>query len=194
MKTSSLTLLLFLCIGLLSWSSCGDDDDLVVDTLNYDGPNFTAPQNGVGVNTFAAFFPESEVQPYIGRQLNKVSFWLERIPLSTSVVIFAAGATDREPGAELYRIDLSQRIRTGGWVEHNLTTPIDLTGEGLWIAVEADVENDFDQAIGCDQGTNYNPNGDRFRPAGTTVWTSFNEITSTERINWNIRGFISAAE
>ncbi len=192
MKTSSLPFLLFLCLGLLSWSSCGDDDDLVQDTLNYDGPNFTAPQNGAGVNTFAAFFPESEVQPYIGRRLNRVSFWLEQIPLSTSVVIYAASSDDRTPGAELYRIDLTQRIRTGRvWVEHNLPTPIELTGEGIWIGVEVDVENTLDQAIGCDDGANYNPNGDRFRPAGSTVWSSFNEITSTERINWNIRGFLA---
>ncbi|MEM9929231.1 MAG: hypothetical protein AAF840_05405 [Bacteroidota bacterium] len=194
MKTSSLTFLLLLCIGLLGWSACGDDDDLVLDSLNYDGPNFTAPQNGPGVNTFAAFFPESEVQPFIGRELNRVSFWLERVPLATSVVVFAASIDDRTPGAELYRIDLTQRIRSTGWVEHNLTTPIELTGTGIWIAVETDVELVGDQAIGCDEGLNYNPNGDRFLPSGSTVWTSFNEITSSERINWNIRGFLAPVE
>ncbi len=193
MKTSSLTLLLFLCIGLLSWSSCGDDDALVVDTLNYDGPNFTAPFNDAGQHTFAAFFPESEIQPYVGRQLNKVSFFLQNIPTSTSVVIFAAGPSDQVPGAELYRIDLTGRIRSSGWIEHNLTTPIDLTGAAIWIGVEADLPSNQFQAVGCDEGLNYNPNGDRYQiPTGFT-WTDFETFTGGEAtINWNIRGFISA--
>lgn len=190
MKTSSLPFLLFLCIGLLSWSACGDDDDLVLDTLNYDGPNFTAPTNGDGFTTFAARFPESETQEFIGRKLEKISFFLEQIPISTVVIVYADNSTDtRIPGPELYSIDLTQRIRNTGWIEHVLTTPIDITGEGLWLAVEVDLEAG-DQAIGCDQGANYNPNGDRLQTPAN-VWTSFNEITGNERINWNIRGIIS---
>jgi hypothetical protein len=189
MKTSSLPFLLFLCIGLLSWSSCGDDDGLVIETLNYDGPNFTAPQNGAGFTTFAARFPGAETQAFTGRKLERISFFLEQIPFSTTVIVYDIGTDDREPGQELYSVDLTQRIRNTGWIEHVLTTPIDITGEGLWLAVEVDLDAG-DQAIGCDQGENYNPNGDRLQvPSGD--WTSFNEITGTETINWNIRGIIS---
>jgi hypothetical protein len=189
MKTSSLPFLLFLCIGLLSWSSCGDDDNLVIDTLNYDGPNFTAPTNGEGFTTFAARFPAGETQAFTGRKLEKISFYLEAIPFSTAVIVYDIGTDDRTPGQELYSIDLTQRIRNTGWIEHVLTTPIDITGDGLWLAVEVDLDAG-DQAVGCDQGNNYNPNGDRLQvPSG--AWTSFNEITGTEQINWNIRGIIS---
>jgi hypothetical protein len=189
MKTSSLPFLLLLCIGLLSWSSCGDDDDLVIDTLNYDGPNFTAPTNGEGFTTFAARFPGAETQAFTGRKLERISFFLEQIPISTVVLVYDIGTDDRTPGDLLYSIDLTQRVRNTGWIEHVLTTPVDITGDGLWLAVETEL-NTGDQAIGCDQGTNYNPNGDRLlTPAN--VWTSFNEITGSETINWNIRGIIS---
>jgi hypothetical protein len=161
----------------------------VIDTLNYDGPNFTAPQNGAGFTTFAARFPGAETQAFTGRTLERISFFLEQIPISTVVLVYDIGVDDRTPGDLLYSIDLTQRIRNTGWIEHVLTTPVDITGDGLWLAVEAELEAG-DQAIGCDQGLNYNPNGDRLQvPSGT--WTSFNEITSTETINWNIRGIIS---
>ncbi|MEM9525970.1 MAG: hypothetical protein AAGA31_05125 [Bacteroidota bacterium] len=192
MKTNSLPFLLLLCIGLLSWSACGDDDDIVQDSLNYDGPNFTAPQNAAGFNTFAAYFPSSVTQPFIGRDLVSVRFWLQDIPLSTTVIIYDVdpNGDDRQPGPILYSRDITQRINATGWIDHNLTTPVELTGAGLWIGIETEIAQNLGQAIGCDQGTNYNPNGDRFQdPSG--AWTSFNEVTGTERINWNIRGFLN---
>lgn len=193
MKTSTLPFLLLLCVGLLGWSSCGDDD-VVADSLNYDDVNFTAPFNDAGLHTFAAYFPPGETQAFSGRSLERVSFWMQQPAGSTSVVIFAEGADDAAPGAELYRsLDLTQRINEGDWTNHFLTTPITLTAnEGIWIAVEVDIPSDRFQAIGCDQGLNYNPNGDRYEiPQGPT-WTNFDTFTGGEAsINWNIRGFLA---
>jgi len=141
MKTSTLPLLLLLCIGLLGWSSCEDDDPLVADTLNYDGDNFTAPFNDAGLHTFAAYFPPGETQAFSGRTLERVSFWMEQVPGATSVLILAEGPDDAAPGAVLYRsLDLSQRINNRGWQDHFLTDPIILNAnEGIWIAVETEV-------------------------------------------------------
>lgn len=191
MKTNSLPLLLLLCIGLLSWSSCVDDtDDILVDSLNYDGPNFTAPNNGIGFTTFAAYFPESEVRPFIGRTLESVEFWLERIPLNTNVIIYNEGIDDLAPGDEIYRINLNNRINNTGWITHRIPGGIQLAGGGVWLAVETEIDA-VGQSIGCDQGRSYSPNGDRLQtPDGT--WTSFNTITGSERINWNIRGLLAA--
>lgn len=193
MKTSTLPFLLFLCIGLLGWSSCEDDDPLVADTLNYDGDNFTAPFNNAGLHTFAAYFPPGETQAFTGRTLERVSFWMEQVPGATSVLIFAEGPNDAAPGAVLYRsLDLSQRINNRGWQDHFLTDPITLNAnEGIWIAVETDIPSDRFQAIGCDQGLNFDPNGDRYQiPQGPT-WTNFEDFTGSEQINWNIRGFLA---
>lgn len=192
MKTSSLPFLLLLCVGLLGWSSCGEDDP-VADSLNYDGPVFNAPFNSTGLHTFAAYFPPGETQAFSGRSLERVRFWMEQVPTATRVIIYAEGASDDAPGAELYRsLDLTQRINPRDWHDHFITTPITVSAnEGLWIAVETDIPSNQFQAIGCDQGLNYNPNGDRYEiPQGPT-WTSFNQFTGSERINWNIRGFLA---
>ena len=184
-------LFLLLSLTVFTFSACDDDDnDIVQDSLNYDGPNFTAPFNTPGTTTFAAFFPESEVQEFTGRRLERISFWLQSVPTATEVIVFAEGADTRTPGEELYAIDLTQRVRTTGWVDHIIPGGIELDGRGIWLAVAAEAPEARFQMMGCDEGRNYNPNGDRMLPPGG-VWTSFNEITGSERINWNIRGFLA---
>lgn len=198
MKTFNLPLLLLLAFTLFTVSSCGDDEDngpgnTEADSLRYDGDNFTAPFNGEGFTTFAAYFPPEETQPFVGRRLDQVSFFLENIPTSTVLIIYAQGTDDRTPGAERYSIDLTQRIRNTGFHEHFITDDvIEINdNEGIWLAVEVEAPTNQFQLIGCDSGANYNPNGDRLLPPTGGTWTSFNEITSTERINWNIRGFLA---
>jgi len=193
MKTTSLPFLLLLCIGLLGWSSCGDDDadDGVLETLNYDTANVTAPQLGAGFNTFAAFFPEGEVQPFQGRTLEGVQFYLENIPLETVLIVYNAGTDDRSPGSEIYSVNLTSRINNAGWYTHTIPGGIDLNGGGIWLAVEVELANDNNQSVGCDAGTRYNPNGDRLLPPTGNTWTSFQEITGSETVNWNIRGILA---
>ncbi|MFT6484358.1 MAG: hypothetical protein ACJAWN_001071 [Neolewinella sp.] len=196
MKTFNLLLFVLLVFALFTYSGCGDGygtDNIVVDSLRYDGPQDRAPSNGTGFNTFAAYFPPQETQPYVGRRLEKVSFYLQDIPTQTVVIIYAEGTDGRTPGVERYSINLTQRIRNAGFYEHTITDAvIDIReNEGIWIAVETDLPTDGFQAIGCDDGTNYNPNGDRFLPPTGNTWTSFNEINGSETINWNIRGFLA---
>lgn len=191
MKITYFPLLLLLCIGLIGFSGC-DDDDTVIETLNYDGSNFTAPQNGAGLNAFAAYFPESEIQSrgVAGRQLERIDFWLQAVPNQTNVVVYGFSGNDAIPGAELYRVDLTQRINNGGWIEHIIPGGITIPAEGIWLAVETDLANIGDQAIGCDEGLNFNPNGDRMLTPTSGGWSSFNAITGSETINWNIRGVL----
>jgi len=196
MKTFNLPLLLLLAFALFTYSGCEDDDgpgNTVADSLRYDGPNFTAPAFGAGFSTFAAYFPPQETQPFVGRRLDQVSFFLQDIPASTVLIIYAEGADDRSPGEERYSIDLTQRIRNTGFYEHFITDAvIDIReNEGIWLAVEVDLPQNQFQSVGCDEGNNYNPNGDRYLPPTGNTWTSFNEITGSERINWNIRGFLA---
>lgn len=194
MKTKFFPLLLLICIGLLGFSSCGDDDDnSATEVLNYDGDNFTAPRNGAGLNTFAAYFPASTVQDFAGRELSTVRFWLETVPTQTSVVIYGFSGNDALPGDELYRVDLTQRINNAGdWIDHIIPGGLAIPADGLWLAVETDLPDNNVQSIGCDAGTNYNPNGDRMRTPTSGGWSSFNGITGSETINWNIRGILAA--
>jgi hypothetical protein len=191
MKTNFLTLLLLLVVGLLSWTGCEDDEPLRPDQLSYDGPNFTSPQIVPGVTVFAAYFPPSETQPFAGRLLDRISFDLLEIPNSTSVVIYEEGTSANAPGNEIYRVDLSGRINNVGEIIHRLPSPIEITADGIWIGVEVEV-SDISQSVGCDQGENYNTNGDRIlTPEDPRGWTSFNALRAGERVNWNIRGILA---
>ena len=194
MKPTTLFVLL-LCFAL-SWTGCGEDDEdpiVASATLNYDGPNFTAPQLPPGTNTFAAYFPPAETERLRGGTLDKVRFYLTRIPQSTSVVIYADGPDNRTPGTELYRRDITGRTTTTEWNEHLLLgDAIELTGQGLWLAVEVELAQGEPQSVGCDAGRSYSPNGDRLLLSTVSDWTSFNELNG-ETVNWNIRGEVSGA-
>lgn len=190
MKNLRLSLLLLLAVGLLGWTGCADDDDpLVRDTLNYDGANLTAPN--LDANMFAAYFPADVVRQFAGRQLAEVQFFLTAIPPSTRVFVFAEGPTDQAPGEELYSEDITQRVNASGdFIVHRLSEVVTLADQGIWIGIETDIaEGVLVQSVGCDDGSNYNSNGDRIRIGNT--WTSFREITGSERVNWNIRGVIA---
>ena len=189
MKTKYFSLLLLLVVGLLSFSGC-DDDDNTTEFLNYDGPNFTAPTNPAGLTTYAAYFPASVTQDFVGRRLSGVDFWLTNIPQQTVLVIYGYSGNEAIPGDELYRIDLTQRVSvTGDFTSHLIPGGLDIPADGLWLTVETTIAADGLQSIGCDQGENYSPNGDRMFRNGE--WTSFNTLVPTETVNWNIRGVLA---
>ena len=182
-------LLLLALVGLVSFASCGEDEE-VQDSLSYDGPNVTAPNQPQGTTVFAAFFPESETRRFEGRTLESLRFWIERVPDRTAVVIYEAGTSSAAPGDEIYRRDITQRVNVPlNWVTHNIAESITIPAGGIWLGVEVALPS-FTQSVGCDAGTNYSPNGDRLRtPDGT--WTNFRDITGGESVNWNIRGFLA---
>ena len=189
MKISLLPLLL-LSLTLL-WTGCKEDDPTVTTTLNYDGPNASAPQLPPGKNLFAAYFPPSETQQYAGRTMDRITFYLNSIPLTTTVVVYGEGPDDRTPGAELYRRDLTGRINNTEWIEDRLIPGIEITGEGLWLAVEVELADGEPFSVGCDAGRNYDPNGDLLLLSTSPGrWATFNEING-ERVNWNIRGVLA---
>ncbi|MCP9237361.1 hypothetical protein [Lewinella sp. JB7] len=190
MKPSALPYILLLFVPLL-WLGCKEDDPAVVTTLNYDGPNVTAPQLPPGTNLFAAYFPPSETQPYTGRTLEKVTFYLTQVPLATRVVVFGEGPDDRTPGPELYRKDITARISNTEWIEDRLIPGIEITGEGIWLAVEVELADGEPFSVGCDAGRNYSPNGDLLLLSNATQWAGFRDING-ERVNWNIRGVLAA--
>ncbi|WP_116107379.1 hypothetical protein [Lewinella sp. IMCC34191] len=190
MKTS--TLLLFCSLlGLMLWSGCTEDDDpSVLTTLNYDGPNDSAPNLPPGTNTFGVYFPPSQTGRYTGRRLESLRFYLSQIPEATTVMVMSEGPDDRTPGDTLYRRELTQRINLTEWIDDRLPDPIEITGEGLWLMVEVELPPGGGFSVGCDAGNNFNPNGNLLYLSTESEWTTFQDITG-ETVNWNIRGILS---
>jgi hypothetical protein len=199
MKNSFRLLFLLLGLCLFTISSCTDDDETTTtpneETLNYDGNWVTAPALEQGTRIYAAYFPADEVQSLVGRRLARIDFWLQTIPDATTVRIYRTSGNDRSPGDQLHERNLTQRINTTGWYQYVIPaeTVVEIPADGIWLAVETTAPTDRFQAIGCDDGSNFNPNGDRMLPPTGGTWTSFSEITSGgETINWNIRGVLAA--
>lgn len=198
MKTLRLPFYFLLCLSLLTFAACGDDDDgpqASENELRYDTGAFSAPNSPI--KTFATYFPASEVRPFRGRTLEGVSFILQAIPDSTTVVIYEEGPTDEAPGNEIYRRNITNRINVSGndFIDHFVSgrDPIVLGDDGIWIGIEVfqDNLNNSGTSVGCDNGANFNINGDRMQLTNGD-WTNFEDFSTTETVNWNIRGLVSA--
>lgn len=185
-----LQLPLFL-LALLVWTGCDDEEAAVIETLSYDGPNVSAPQLPPGDNSLLVYFPPSETGKYVGRRLEKVRFYMSEIPLATSVVVYDEGPDDRTPGTERYRRDLTARINATGWFEDRLASPIEITGDGLWLAIDVTIAEGSTFSVGCDAGRTYDRNGDLLQlSTNPSVIAGFQDING-ETVSWNIRGVIS---
>lgn len=189
MKLYHLPLLL---VALLFSTGCDDDEGSTATTLNYDGSNATAPSLPAGTTSFAVYFPPERTTPFAGRKLERVAFYVSGIPQGTRVSVNEEGPDNLTPGPVIESRDISNRITTTGWYEHLLTNPVSLSGSGIWLVIDVDVDRDNAFAIGCDAGRSYNPNGDLLRFPAATQYGSFQQISGNETVNWNIRGVLSA--
>ena len=198
MKAFNLPFLLFLSIGLLTWSGCTDDDvdDLINEvTLNYDSAPDSAPF--IDANMYAVWFPNSEVSPFADRDLETVRFQLEDFPPTVIVRVFEAELVNDEPTItnEIYEQNITQRVNAvGTFIEHRLTTPVDLSNRpnGIWIGIETGIApGNRIQSIACDAPGNGNINGQWVRIGDS--WGRFTDLGG-EDVDWNIRGILSPAE
>ncbi len=187
------TFLVLLALSLVFVSCKKDDDDTPQETneyqLSYDDEASDAPALDAGVYELGARFPASFTADYTGKKLEEVSFYILTIPSKCELVIFGAG-TASAPGPELYSTNLTATINGESWNKHVLDTPIDITGEDIWICVRVEHGSTLG-SLGCDLGP-ANANGDWMISAGAVGWTSLRDFSDNEvDINWNIRGKVS---
>jgi hypothetical protein len=181
--------IVLLLLPILFFSACNDDDDNEADlstTLSYDGEPFSGPVLPFGEHTFAVRFGEEELEDYKGRFLEEITFYAGEQPELVDVVIFGPG-TSTEPGTELYKARISG-LSLPDWNDHTLATPIEITGEDLWLGVRV-LHTQTQRSIGCDAGPNQQ-DGDWLFRADDPEWKSFS-ATTPESVNWNIRGRVS---
>lgn len=155
--------------------------------LHYDGDNYSAiGWATVPVTvTVAARFPSAMTLPYAGMELVSMEIYLnDQNPTGTNektLKVYGMG-TSYEPGPLLYEQTFTAPQTS--WSTIDLNTPVMITGEDIWVGYEFTQEAASIYIPGCDEGINYNPNGD-FLSTGVG-WTHLGNNPSL-MYNWNIR-------
>lgn len=167
-----------------SFAACDEDDALSFE-LRHDGANVTAPQLGPGIHEYAVQFTDSDVDDYIGNRLVEIDFFAGFNPQKCELIVYQ-GAGNR-PGIELYKADVTNIINAPQWYEHKLATPIEITGEEIWISLKV-THTETQQSVGCDAGPAQD-GGDWLFHFEEGEWLSFRAYAG-DSINWNIRGKI----
>lgn len=181
-------LFILLAIVLFGTGCEEDNPTLPEPDLNYDGPNQSAPFLPDGTHEAAVRFPASETGLFTGQELTAVDFFLQSVPFQTIVRIYGEG-TDSSPGQLLHEQNLSTGVTPNSWNRYNLTTPVPITGEDLWISVLVE-HNERLASIGCDPGPAV-ANGDWLLAESRNNWTTLRQYSNQGiDINWNIRGFV----
>jgi len=185
MKLRISILALFAAVCL--FSACGDDDTVVDptgdDVLNHDGPNDSGPILAADTYEAAAMFPASMTSSFAGKKITEVTWFMGAAPTNCAIKIYREGAAG-QPGTKIYDVDVTSSVVPLTWSRHTLSSPIDIDGTDLWIAVEF-VHSADARSMGCDAGPAVT-NGDWLFQSSDAQWLTFRDRTN-ENINWNIR-------
>ncbi|PKP23760.1 MAG: hypothetical protein CVU06_06605, partial [Bacteroidetes bacterium HGW-Bacteroidetes-22] len=157
-------------------------DDVV---LHYDGDNASAVGwNTVPVTaTVAARFLNQHTLPHAGMVISSIDLMVNDLNAGNnemSIVIYGMGSS-YEPGELLY----TQTFTPFGnsWEHIVLTTPVNVTGEELWIGYTFTQSDAGIYIPGTDAGPN-DPNGDWIKTG--IAWSHLSNNTALP-YNWNIR-------
>jgi len=178
-------LLFFLSIALFA-TACKDDDDDTASRLNLDGANQASPLLDVASWQAGARFTGAETSEFTGLRLTQVEYYFVNVPAGSDLIIYGPGVNNR-PGDVLYSASIGSSLRSSSWNTHRLSTPIDITGEELWITVGLVHDAPF-QSIGCDAGP-AQEGGDWLFSSTDGEWRTYRDRTG-ESVNWNIRGIV----
>jgi hypothetical protein len=124
---------------------------------------------------------------HAGKKLKQVQFFAGQFPPVCKVKIYGNG-TSSAPGALLYEREVTGAL-VQDWNTHTLTTPVDLTGEGIWISIfVTHAAGGTNRSIGCDSGP-AKEGGDWLFSSTDGSWRTYRQRTN-ESVNWNIRGVL----
>jgi len=181
--------LLLIVLGSIIVTSCGDDNE--EQFINYDGDNVTGPVFNEGAYVTAARFPANIMNIYNGNTLEAVDVYIMERPSAARLVILRGDGNSGSPTGEISGQSLGS-LTENSWNRIALNQPLEIDGSEIWIGVDFSVNSSI-QVIGCDAGP-ANTNGDFILedlPGENNQWTTFRDYTTTESINWNIRGVLS---
>lgn len=173
---------------ILGIASCSSDPDTAENILHYDDDNASSPIIPPGQNEMAIYFPSSLMSNYNGRELQQVEFFAYDQAQNLTLKVYT-GQSSTQPGTEIYSQSYSGVLRNGEWNKFNLTTPLLLSSEAIWIGLRFQNTGPL-QVIGCDAGPVDERGGDWLFQSEDGNWESFQSRTG-ESVNWNIRAVLN---
>ncbi len=174
-----------LALAIFSFAACGDDDGVNPNILSYDGDNQASPELAPGTHELAVQFTEDYLADRIGKKLFEIEAFLAPGALSYKLIVHGPG-TESTPGGILWEQDITSNVDAQKWVITKVEPLLLITGEDLWVGVQV-VHDQSAQTIGCDSGPRHD-GGDWIWSEDTQTWETFLNVTTTELVNWNIRG------
>ena len=182
------TIGVFLFAICLVASSCKkDDNNTTTVTINYDAANLSAPAFAAGTFRGAAKFPASYLAENVGGNLTAIDFYIRALPTDCKVQVYSKSDASMEL---VYEANVQGSLSPNSWITHTLASPIAISSEDLWLAVEYTAGNTG--VLGCDPGPSA-MNGDWYYDASVGTWDPLSDVTNID-INWNIRGKIEIEE
>lgn len=186
------TALACVLIAAASIVSCSSSETMTSSTpqrftLRYDGSNANAPNLPSATYEAAARFRAAETSALPGGELIEVEFHIAFLPASATVKVYDEG-TPTSPGPLLYSADVTASLTQDTWARHALATPVMISGDDLWIAIEF-THALSQRVIGCDPGPAV-ADGDWLYSSADGMWTPFSQRFAIS-VNWNIRGIVA---
>lgn len=181
--------LFLIVLSSMMIASCGDDNE--EQLLHYDDANVTGPVFNEGAYVTAARFPSNIMNIYNGNTLEAVDLYILERPSAARLVILRGDGNSSAPAGEITGQSLGS-LTANSWNRIALNQPLEIDGSEIWIGIDFSVNSSI-QVIGCDAGP-ADTNGDFMLEATAgqvNQWTTFRDFTSSESINWNIRGVLA---
>lgn len=182
-------LLLFATITLIALSACNRDDgsNISGDLLRLDGANFSSPSLPAGTYEHAVRFNANVTGLYEGDLLTGIQVHFYDLPSSDVEIIVYGPGTATTPGPVVYSgIVSGLQPNAINNIEFESGDFITIGRSDLWLSIGYTIQS-ATQVIGCDAGPR-DPNGDFL--LDNIGWTTFQDFTGSESINWNIRGIV----
>lgn len=158
-----------------------------LEVLNYDGANQDAPEfEGSTDIEGAVLFPSTLISAFEGGKLTRIQYYIKQKPSSANLKIYEKTTSSGAPDKLIYTAALSSEITADSWNEHEISAPITISREDIWISIGFNHVN-TQRTLGCDRGPAVS-NGDWLLLDG--IWEPLSSVVPSININWNIRAVI----
>lgn len=152
---------------------------------------------GYGTVTFtvATRFTSDDLTEVVGRSIRKIDFYIRgssgtNITTNDTVKVWEGGSYGN-PGALVYKADVTSEITVDTWTTHILTTPVEIkAGKEYWVGYRATASSDYPFAT--DRGPMVSGKGGWIY--SNNQWKELTELNSSLNYNFLIRAVVGETQ